>query len=194
MPPSPAETNINDTTIEQTLGRREIPENLDEILARDLKALSFKDRKKIQEEIHGVGSVCPEETPEMVAQSLQLMRGHLDAIPTKTIYDQVSPNSYIHSEEFWLRFLRCELFDCKKAAERFVRFTEYMNDKYGMVVLERPLRLHDLSNKKFGPPVMKDFKIGSVQLLPFRDRNGRRILAFHGLSMGIPNARKVSTH
>jgi hypothetical protein len=133
--------------------------------------------QKVQEEIHRVSNLCPEETPEMVEGALKNMQEQLDSIRHKPIYNQLSPFSYLHTREWRLRFLRCELFDCIKAAERMVRFTEFMEKEYDMEVLERPLRLSDLQTKcgKRGKVVMDSFKSGHSQLFPFRDRSGRRI-------------------
>lgn len=146
-------------------------------LAKEFHSMSFQKRVQIQEEVHGVGAVCPDETPEMMDQALQSMQEHLNDIWYKPIYDKVSPSSYIHTKEFRLRFLRCELYECKKAAERLVRYTNFIYDEYDMEVLERPLRLSDLENKtgKKGKDTMKLLRAGHAQILPFRDKSGRLI-------------------
>jgi hypothetical protein len=168
------------TTSESANGMVRLPieiNDVDQLLAKELESLSFKERSRIQEEIHGVSSLCPKETPGMVEEALKSMQQYLDNIQHKPIYDQLSPFSYLHTKEWNLRFLRCELFDCKKAAERLVRFTEYMEKEYDMEVLERPLRLLDLQTKNgnTGKEVMDCFRSGHSQQLPFRDRSGRRI-------------------
>jgi hypothetical protein len=152
-------------------------QDFDHLLSKEMQSLSIYERTKVQEEIHGVSNLCPKETPTMVEEALKNMQKHLDSIRHKPIYNQLSPFSYLHTREWRLRFLRCELFDCKKAAERLVRFTEYMEGEYDMEVLERPLRLSDLQTKggKRGKEIMDCFKSGHSQLFPFRDRSGRRI-------------------
>jgi hypothetical protein len=165
---------------------------IDELLSKELESLSFKDRNQIQEEIHGVTNLCPEETPDMMDHALKKMQQYLDSIPHKPIYDQVSPFSYINADEFRLRFLRCELYNCKKAAERFLRFTEYMAEEFDMEVLERPLKMSDLQ-RKHGKEALDCFKSGHSQLLPFRDRSGRRILTSSSdVSMAYDDAIRVS--
>lgn len=161
------------------------PEDIDRVLSKEMESLSFPDRNKIQEEIHGVTNLCPEETPAMIRSSLQSMQQHINDIQQKPIYDLIPPSSYVHSKEFMLSFLRCELFDCKKAAERLIRYTEYMEEEYDMEVLERPLQITDLQQKfgKKGKAVMDSFKVGHTQLLPFRDRSGRRIFTSHFVAM-----------
>jgi hypothetical protein len=152
-------------------------QHFDQLLSKEMQLLSVHERAKVQEEIHGVSNLCPEETTEMVEEALKNMQEQLDSIKHKPIYNQLSPFSYLHTREWRLRFLRCELFDCIKAAERMVRFTEYMEKEYDVEVLERPLRLSDLQTKcgKRGKEVMDSLKSGHSQLFPFRDRSGRRI-------------------
>jgi hypothetical protein len=159
--------------------------DVEKVLTREMESLTFVDRTRVQEEVHGVANLCPTEAPAMVDNALKAMQQHLDIIPHKTIYNKISPKSYLHSRDWRLRFLRCELFDAKKAAERLVTFTNNMIEQYDMEVLERPLRLSDLKLKSGsrGKEVMESFKSGHVQLLPFRDRSGRRIFAFHNKSL-----------
>jgi hypothetical protein len=151
--------------------------DFDQFLSREMQSLSMNERTQVQEEIHGVSNLCPEETPEMVDEALKNMQDHLDKMKHKPIYDQLSPFSYLHTKEWRLRFLRCDLFDCQKAAVRLVRFTDYMEKEYDIEVLERPLRLSDLQTKcgDKEKEIMDSFKSGHSQLFPFRDRSGRRI-------------------
>jgi predicted RNase H-like nuclease (RuvC/YqgF family) len=154
---------------------------IDDLLSKELKSLSIQQRIKVQEEVHGVANLCPDENPAMIEEALQSLQKHLNAIHVKHVYDQLSPNSYVHTREWRLKFLRCELYDSKMAAERLVRFTEYMHQEYDLEVLERPLRLSDLGTKcgARNKEVMDSFKSGHTQLLPFRDRSGRRVIAAH---------------
>jgi hypothetical protein len=77
-------------------------------------------------EVHGVANLCPEENPAMMEEALKSMQQHLDAIQDKPVYNQVSPFSYLHTREWRLKFLRYELYECKMAAVRLVRFTDYI--------------------------------------------------------------------
>jgi hypothetical protein len=158
-----------------------LSKKIDDLLSEELLSLSIRERTKVQEEVHGVANLCPEENPTMIEEALKSMQQNLDAIQDKQVYDQLSPSSYIHTKEWRLKFLRSELYDCKLAAERLVRFTEYMHQEYDFEVLERPLKLSDLETKcgSRGKEVMNCFKSGHTQLLPFRDRSGRRVLVSH---------------
>jgi hypothetical protein len=158
-----------------------LSKEIDDLLSKEIKSLSIHQRTKVQEEVHGVANLCPKENTVIIEEALKSMQQHLDATQDKQVYDQLSSSSYLHTKEWRLKFLRCELYDCKLAAERLIRFTEYMHQEYDLEVLERPLRLSDLETKcgTRGKEVMNSFKTGHTQLLPFRDRSGRRVLVSH---------------
>lgn len=84
--------------------------------------------------------------------------------------------NFVDSAEFRLRFLRCELFDAKKAAQRLVNYLELITTmmpfKRGSELLKRPITLAD-----FDEVEQSILRKGHLQLLPFRDRSGRRVLA-----------------
>ena len=159
----------------------ELIRDADEMLSRELKNVTFQERIQIQEEIHGVADPCPPESPEMIQDALHFMQQHLDAIPHKPIHDKVPSTSYIHAQSFRLRFLRCEVYDTKRAAERYLRFINHMYAEWGSELLLRPLRLSDLETKtgKNRKQIMKLLKGGHAQILPFRDRSGRLIHFCH---------------
>lgn len=77
---------------------------------------------------------------------------------------------YVNTTEFRLRFLRAELFQTKKAAERMVKYLALLYETFGLVALRRPIRFSDLTK------VEQEFlRGGDYQLLPYRDRSGRRV-------------------
>ena len=189
---------------------------LDDMIAQDINRLSFQDRNAINEEMHGVSSLSPEETPEMVADAVHRLSLETDAIKHKPAYDksqQWNSNSstvgidcaqsvynynvdtlsagthstYVNTLDFRLRFLRAELFDAKKAAKRLVNFLEMVMELYdgNEELLRRPIGLNDLKSKE-----EKDYlKLGNHQLLPFRDRSGRRVVAMVPDMANIPRIR-----
>jgi hypothetical protein len=153
------------------------PKEVDDLLSRELQQMSFQKRSAIQEEIHGVHDAAVVETPEMIESALQKLAQELDGVipdPKKAAYIQARsmPSSYVTRDDFRLRFLRSELFDVSKAAEKIVGFLELLLEHYGEVALQRPIRLSDL-----GKDAMDVLRAGqTMQMLPFRDRSGRRIL------------------
>jgi len=160
--------------------QREIedPQAVDSLLSKELLELSLKDRTAIQEEIHGVKCLAPEETPELLEASLlelDLALENDDLIPPfkKQAYrrSQKLRKTHVNDKSFRLRFLRMTLFDVEKAAEKIVNFLDISLDLFGGFALERAIRLSDFDNRE-----LKYLREGEIQLLPFRDRSGRRIL------------------
>eukprot|EP00536_Pseudo-nitzschia_multiseries_P011513 jgi/Psemu1/29150/gm1.29150_g len=79
--------------------------------------------------------------------------------------------------DFRLRFLRCELFDVPKAAVRFWKYLDFTRECWGDIVLERPVGIEDILRNKEDKRYLKE---GYVQILPCRDRSGRRIVTLMG--------------
>ncbi len=79
--------------------------------------------------------------------------------------------SYIHGDDFRLRFLRCDLFDVPKAAKRLVTYLDLLVELFGEYALKRPICLSDFSKEE-----LRHLRKGMIQPLPYRDRSGRRIV------------------
>lgn len=161
----------------------DLEKQLDELLSKQLLQMSLNDRNNIQEEIHGVRCLAPEETAEFLEDSLSKLAVELKDIPDlqKQAYlqSQQRPASkaFVNDRDFRLRFLRCELFNYRKAAERMVRVCDALLKFFGSYALERSVKLSDFTNAE-----LKIFRKGRLQILPFRDRSGRRIASlFPGL-------------
>lgn len=151
------------------------------IISKDLLKYDVTERNAIYEEVHGVGNICPDESqPGMVENALQQLSEELDLLqPHKRSYYTKSlnfPHSYIHTTNFRLKMLRAELFHPKRAASRLENCLETMVTLFGLATLERPPQLSDFSKVE-----LQCFNAGRIQLLPFRDRGGRRVI------VGIPS-------
>lgn len=157
-------------------------------ISEALLNLSVKDRNAIEEEIHGVSCMAPEETPEFLDDALEKFDFELTRIDRKLGYDRAQvlleeipkgqPRSYIHARGYKLRFLRSELFDARKAAKRYVKYLDVIFELYGDIALKRPIRMTDLNREE-----MSFLRKGYNQVLPVRDRSGRRIMCV------VPNGR-----
>ena len=158
-----------------------LPKELESYISKELMKLSLKARNGIDEEVHGVCSLCPDENPEFIDSALLELSAELDRIPDnsppKAAYmaSQKFPDTYVNSTDFRLRFLRCELFDAKKAALRLVRFLSFASELFGPEVLQRPILYSDLTKEED-----KIFRKGYIQQLPYRDRAGRIVFAWVG--------------
>jgi hypothetical protein len=166
---------------------------IDDLLSRDLLQLSLTERNAITEEIHGVQTIAPQESPSMIQAALLDLNACIGRMPSskKAAYlrsQELYPDTYINTSDFRMRFLRCDLFDVEKAASRMVMYLDLMLDLFGDYVLKRTLQISDFCWEE-----MQAFRCGHLQPLPYRDRSGRRIFAFvGGFAMDMPLATKVS--
>jgi hypothetical protein len=131
-------------------------------------------------QIHGVSTIAKEETPDMIRESLSRLETEIARIPNERksayIYATEQLNSQMVSDEdVRLRFLRADLFDVPKAANRFVDYWDLVRSYYGDVALTRPLLLDDL-----GPEEKENLRQGAMQLVGARDRFGRMVISCIG--------------
>jgi hypothetical protein len=184
--PLPLLDDFNDD-IEKDLNR---PDLVEELLSKQIFNLSLKDRTDYQEEIHGVKCLAPDESQQLLEESLLkfniLLNDNNNTIPLHEKYayiqaismqqqqfeqpfkqqfeqpfeqhqsqqqsHQQSYNSnisysnsscyYTLSNEFKIRFLRCELFDITKAVLRYVKWLNLVVEMFGLYALERPIKLN----------------------------------------------------
>jgi hypothetical protein len=170
-------------------------------MAMEMERLSLKDRNAIYEEIHGVSTMAIEETPELLDESLRRFQEELDTIDgdTKFAYDHIIrqeddlPSKRIACDRsFRLRFLRCVFFDPSEAALRMVRFFGVLDALYGREALTK----FDGTMEFFvgDKDDQAAFRNGYLQLLPFRDRSGRKILVLVLDALEIKDTARVRKH
>ena len=118
-----------------------------------------------------------ENSLEQLQKSLALLSKALDDIKDKPAYDEAQrmasedgTTGYVNEDSYRLRFLRAEQFRPKEAAERMVKNLGLLFRYIGPQGLKRPISMSDLDEKSLA--IMNS---GSFQLLPSRDRSGRRI-------------------
>jgi hypothetical protein len=163
-------------TVDQVQEAQESRVDVAKLVADELNRLSVQEREHVYEEIHGVDTLAVPETPELVeAASSQF---HIELLTGFTkeethAYDYALQNNFqfVHQPDFQIKFLRYALFDAKVAAARFLRYLNLLLKLFGPVALQRPLRLDDLNAED-----LKYLKMGFFQLLPSRDRAGRRLI------------------
>lgn len=171
---------------------REDPKDVESLLSAELMRMSIKYKNEIDEEIHGVRCLAPEETPQFLNMSLHQLAMMLNSLPDEISkafrQSQEFPNTYVNTVDFRLRFLRCELFDAEKAALRIAYFLNLCLEYFGVYALQRAIRLSDFKKNE-----LKSLRKGRAQFLPFRDRSGRRVAAvFPGKEMSsIPEKIKT---
>ena len=156
------------------------------LLSKDLMRMSAEDRVLVAEEVHGVRNLAVEEngddlTTEKISKSLLELDQILEyRIPVneKTAFLRAqsfeeTSGTYVNDVGFRMKFLRCKLFNVEEAARLLINYLEVVQELYGDVCLRRPIRLDDVQSTK---EERKAFRYGYIQLLPFGDRAGRRII------------------
>ena len=175
------------------------PAQIDKVIAKEIEGLSIKERNALYEEIHGVSTMAIKESPELIEESLDNFQKELDIMDSKSrrSYDIIAnqegnafSRSMIQSKEFRLRFLRAEFFDAPKAVKRMLGYFNVMSTIWGEDELKGFDGTMDFFLGKDSEQV--GFRMGFLQLLPFRDRSGRKILVYNTDSLQLENTIRVS--
>lgn len=123
----------------------------DSLFAKALTNSTFNDRTMIEDEIHGVSCVATKETTPLIKQSMIDFEVEVHKINLKPACNKArssGSNAYHFPNTFWLRFLRCELFDVQKAIERYIKYLDFLREVYREYTLCRPIRMNDLTRDK----------------------------------------------
>ena len=148
-------------------------EEIDSFLAWSMTQISATERQLALEDLHGL-RMTPAEQPESVSIWLAVLDIHLNSIKMGTIYEVAErmDKSYITSQEFRMLFLRSEQYDPEAAAKKIIKFLEVKKDLFGQEKLVKKITLQDLDDDD-----LMCLKSGGVQVLPFPDSTGRKIVA-----------------
>jgi len=150
---------------------------MDSLLAHALTSLSFDERQKQQEVLHGVATEIP-ENDAMLTEAFEALNCHLDKVKRGSAYETAeSLNfSYVSDRAFRLMFLRGNRFDAKAAADQMIRFFDMKMNLFGRDKLVKDITIEDLDEDD-----KACLRTGSVQITG-TDRAGRSIwLALPGL-------------
>lgn len=165
------------------------PDEVDALLAAELNEMSFHEREKMYEQIHGVERQ-EEETSEQVTTSLREMEVALTRLPNREIYlkaARINPK-YVEDKSFRLMFLRSEYFNVEKAAQRLTRFLEGKVRLFGESTLARPICLKD-----FNEDDLAFLESGIIQQIPSRDRSGRAILVDFNMDPSVDQPKNIDS-
>jgi hypothetical protein len=148
------------------------PEEIDALIAREMNRMSFEEREKALDDVHGIGEV-EEEDPAIVSSCLEEFEDHLTAIKQDTAYAlaEAMSRKYVSARNLRMMFLRAVRYAPKDAAERMVRFFELKKSLFGAEKLVKDITLDDLDEDD-----MDTLKTGCVQASPLTDMAGRPIV------------------
>jgi lipopolysaccharide biosynthesis regulator YciM len=149
----------------------------DALLAKEMAAMSAQEREKSLNDVHGVSDVIDEQ-PTFVRAKMEEMEMELAKLTSKkgkeAYMQAVAQNKeYVTCDRFRLKFLRSEMFDARLAARLMVRFFDEKKKLFGPEKLTKEIMLGDLDKED-----QKFLERGMGQILPQRDRAGRRIMTW----------------
>mmetsp|Transcript_31304 Transcript_31304/g.75322 ORF Transcript_31304/g.75322 Transcript_31304/m.75322 type:complete len:286 (-) Transcript_31304:1422-2279(-) len=144
---------------------------VDSIIAQNLKELSPEDREKSYSDIHGISGEL-HETPLLIAQSLALMEQEINRIEIRDAYNMAESMKpeYVHDPVLRLKFLRGERFSARPAAQKFVNHFEIKQQLFGASKLVKDIEQDDLSEEDLAA-----LYSGYVQWLPMKDSSKRTV-------------------
>jgi hypothetical protein len=148
---------------------------IDDMVTRDMSKLSVQEREIALHDVHGiVDREMINESPQRVASSLDALESELARIKKGTAYELAERKSkeYVSNPSFRLTFLRADLFNGTDAAQRMIRYFEEKLPLFGEEKLTKDIVLEDLDEED-----MKTMKSGYAQVLPGKDRSGRKVIA-----------------
>ena len=186
----------NATTMQEEQGHQQRieesidPDNVVAKLVAELNQMTFQEREKVCEELHGVEKITV-ETKELLATSLQEMEQALQGVPNRSIYEKAKRINadYVEDRSFRLMFLRSEYYNSERAALRLVKFLQNKVELFGEETLTRPIYLSDLSDDD-----VAFMKSGVVQLIQERDRSGRVILGDFNMDPSLEQPKDISNY
>jgi hypothetical protein len=149
----------------------EEPNNMDELIAKEMDQLSVKERNRVYEDVHGVSDPT-EETPEIISSKLEDFTVKVGLIGNKPAYDlalQLNAD-YVHDKKRLLMFLRADNFDAAKASLRYTLWFQTKLELFGPDLLAKDIQMKDLDADD-----IFTLNTGRLQLLPSRDKSGRAI-------------------
>mmetsp|Transcript_23812 Transcript_23812/g.66046 ORF Transcript_23812/g.66046 Transcript_23812/m.66046 type:complete len:461 (-) Transcript_23812:980-2362(-) len=176
-------------------------EEVTSMMASELNNLTSAERDAVLEGVHGVGEVPTEErNPGLLREKLCQMDIELRSITTKPAFDEAqrlcggSPDGLVNDLAFRIKFLRAERFDVHEAAMRMVNNLEFIREAFGPECLLRPIHLSDmmLDKENQGSDTFL-FSGNFFQVMPFRDRLGRRVIIRTGRKFFIDDGIDMET-
>jgi hypothetical protein len=180
---SPTGDDDDDDTTRSASSPSFNPRAVEDLLRREMEQLSAIEKENIEDEIHGYMTKSPLwENKDVEYESLKRMEIEIEQLPStkKKAYEHALRlgSQYVYDQPFRMKFLRTENFDAHAASIRFCKWLDMLQDYYGDFALMRPLYMTDL-----GKDELRLLRLGTLQILPTRDRAGRRVAMMIG-SMG----------
>ncbi|CAJ1932711.1 unnamed protein product [Cylindrotheca closterium] len=151
---------------------------VDDILVKGMKHLSFDELQREQEELHGVSENISENSEE-IKRMLTELDDHLQYLKPGTAYESAETmnQEYVRNDSIRMTFLRGRRYDPKASADNMIRYFDMKSKLFGTDKLTKDITLHDLDEDD-----TECLLNGSYQLSRLKDSSNRTLLLqFPGL-------------
>jgi hypothetical protein len=146
----------------------------DGYLRREFDSLPKEERERLVKDIYGIGNKDMDEDPTFITECLYKLDHELSCVSVKKEGFEIARDehaAYFENENFRLKFLRAEKYNPKLAAKRIVGHFEQKLNLFGPDKIGREITIDDLDSDD-----MDALMAGGLQLLPMKDRGGRKII------------------
>ena len=119
---------------------------IDDLLSEAMNQLTFQERQRQQEVLHGVQDAVSEE-PTFIDASLQELDDQLMLIKKGSAYEtaEILDPAYVSNTELRTLFLRCNEYDARETASQMLQFFEVKQRLFGLQKLVQEITVNDLS-------------------------------------------------
>ena len=151
---------------------------VDDILVKGMKHLSFDELQREQEDLHGVSEGIS-QNPEEIEQKLAELDQHLHHLKPGTAYEtaEAMNKDFVSNQAFRRTFLAANRYNPKAAADQMIRYFKMKSGLFPMDKLAKEITLDDLTNED-----KENLLGGSYQISKIKDRSNRTLLLqFPGL-------------
>lgn len=146
----------------------------DGYLRREFDRLPTDERERVMKDIYGINDKAVGEDPAVITECLHKLDHELSCISEKKEGFEMARDehaAYFENEDFRLKFLRSDKYNPRLAAKRIVGHFQQKLDLFGPDKIGREITIDD-----FDSDDMDALMAGGLQLLPMKDRGGRKIM------------------
>ena len=132
----------------------------EDLVSQALAEMTSRERDKIFNSIHGV-QIGTQEEPQAVQMAIIELQKRLAEMRTSSPAFMLAESmnySFVHNRDDYLKFLRVDDFDVRKAATRMIKYYEFRRDVFGESVLCKTPSLDELTSEE-----IKILRKGSLQ-------------------------------
>lgn len=143
---------------------------IDGLLSEALNQLTFDERQRQLELLHGVEEEIIEDA-EAIESALRELDEHItrDSSPAYETAKEMDPQ-YVNARELRLMFLRCNRYDTNAAADQMLQFFDFKQQLFGRERLVKDITIDDLDEND-----LESLNSGQFRIIG-KDRSNRIIL------------------